>query len=86
LGLDGGAEDNDSSVMPDELAELIVRTATKENLSRLRMLGLWSIKILVVLYLATCLWSVVIAVGDAIVRLMAPVLTFGGFLLWIFGV
>jgi hypothetical protein len=85
----------DASVEPDrgdeegaamtELAGLIVRTATKENLVRVRVVGLWSIRILVVLYLATCLWSVVTALVDAVVRLIAPVLTFGGFLLWMLG-
>jgi hypothetical protein len=91
-GLDGavaeavdGRLDEETSAMTAELASLIVRTATKENLAWTRELGLWSIKMLVALYLATCLWSVVTTLVDAIVRLIAPVLTFGGFLLWMLG-
>ena len=85
VGLDGRDEEEEASAMAEDLAGLIVRSATKENLVRMRVLGLWSIKILVVLYLATCLWSVVTALVDAVVRLIAPVLTFFGFLLWILG-
>jgi hypothetical protein len=78
----GAGDEGEASATTEELAVLIARAATKENLFRMRVLGLWSINILVVLYIATCLWSVVTALVDAVVRLIAPVLTFGGFLLW----
>jgi hypothetical protein len=79
VGLHGRDEDEEASAMAEDLAGLIVRSATKENLVRMRVLGLWSIKILVVLYLATCLWSVVTALVDAVVRLIAP----GPDILWV---
>jgi hypothetical protein len=81
----GAGDEGEASEMMAELAVLIARTATKDNLVRMKVLGLWSVKILVVLYMATCLWSVVTALVDAVVRLIAPVLTFGGFLLWMLG-
>jgi hypothetical protein len=69
----------------EDLAGLVVRWATTENLVRSRLMGLWVVKILVILYLATCLWSVVTALVEAVVRLITPVLTFFGFMLWILG-
>jgi hypothetical protein len=81
----GVAEEEAGLAVTEDLAGLVVRWATTENLVRSRLMGLWVVKILVILYLATCLWSVVTALVEAVVRLITPVLTFFGFMLWILG-
>jgi hypothetical protein len=58
---------------------------TAENLQTARDLGLLCMKTLIFLYVAACLWNVITAIHEAVLKAFEPVIVFLGFLNWVFG-
>jgi hypothetical protein len=62
-----------------------ITSITTENLENVRNIGVLCMKILILLYLAACMWNVVAAIHDAVVKAFEPFLIFWTFLNWMAG-
>jgi hypothetical protein len=63
----------------------LLAAVTAENLQVTKDLGILTLKLLTMLYLAACMWSIVIAIHEALVKAFEPILYFWNFLNWLFG-
>ncbi|KAF2665815.1 hypothetical protein BT63DRAFT_417340 [Microthyrium microscopicum] len=57
----------------------------QENREHIARWSLWTAKMLLILYLAACVWNVVAAVRDAVLRAFAPLWAFWELVGWVFG-
>jgi hypothetical protein len=58
--------------------------ATAANWSSVTDWAWWALRVVLVLYVAASLWSIVAAVKDAVMNACAPVFAFCGFVAWVF--
>lgn len=72
----------DPSVYFAVLMGLIEDAAKVENRKTVKNWGIWIGKFLLILYLAACVWNVVAAVRDAILKAVEPIIAFWRFLNW----
>jgi hypothetical protein len=65
------------------LLQYCYNAITAENINTVKKTGWLIARILFVLYLAACLWNVVLAIHSAILKALEPIIRFLGFLLWL---
>jgi hypothetical protein len=63
----------------------LLDAVTAESLQVARDLGILMLKVLLLLYLAACMWSVVAAVHEALLKAFEPLMFLWSFLNWLFG-
>jgi hypothetical protein len=61
------------------------KNSATNNFETTKEWGLWFAKALLALYFAACLWNIVAAVKDAVIKGLEPVISVWNFVCWAFG-